>query len=159
MCAIVILCQILTGSSTCAQPPPPPTHSWQCHDTSCLTCPIILQVTYLIRLFINPCYIVLKKSLWDMGIAILTGGQCRQKCLFGYTWLIQSRLIELGLRDMQCLFFVLISSYYFCSATLCRRGWWRDLCGKLCLRKRRMMNWCLTISCQATQWLSPSIYI
>ena len=32
------------------------------------------------------------------GVAILTGVQCRQKCLFGCTWLIQSRLIEVGTR-------------------------------------------------------------
>ena len=38
------------------------------------------------------------KTLLYMGVAILTGVQCRQKCLFGCTWLIQSRLIELGAR-------------------------------------------------------------
>ena len=38
------------------------------------------------------------KSLLYVGVAMLTGGQCRQKCLFGCIWLIQSRLIELGAR-------------------------------------------------------------
>ena len=33
-----------------------------------------------------------------MGVAILIGVQCRQKCLFGCTWLIKSRLIERGAR-------------------------------------------------------------
>ena len=27
-----------------------------------------------------------------MGVAILTGDQCRQKCLYGCTWLIQSQV-------------------------------------------------------------------
>ena len=43
-----------------------------------------------------------------MGIAMLTGGKCRQKCLFGCTWLIQSRVLNRGggggLGDTQCLF-------------------------------------------------------
>ena len=36
------------------------------------------------------------KSLLCVGVAMFTGGQCRQKCLFGCTWFIQSGLIELG---------------------------------------------------------------
>ena len=36
------------------------------------------------------------KSLLRMGVAMFSGGPCRQKCLFGRTWLIQSRLIEPG---------------------------------------------------------------
>ena len=43
------------------------------------------------------------KSKLYVGVAILTGVQCHQKCLFGYISLIQSRLIKLGLGDMQCL--------------------------------------------------------
>ena len=43
------------------------------------------------------------RSLLVMGVAILTSVQCRQKCLFGYTWLIQSRLIELGARGLAVL--------------------------------------------------------
>ena len=36
------------------------------------------------------------KLLLYMGVAMFLGDQCRQKCLFGCTWSIQSRLIELG---------------------------------------------------------------
>ena len=34
------------------------------------------------------------KSLFDMGVAILIGVWWHQKCFFGCTWLIKSRLIE-----------------------------------------------------------------
>ena len=74
--------------------------------------------TYLIFIFafldhIEFCKVVLNISKVSieysvhsahLGVAVLTG--VRQKCLFGCTRLIQSRLIELnwGLEDMQCLF-------------------------------------------------------
>ena len=54
-----------------------------------------------------------------MGIAILTGIQCRQKCLFCYTWLIQSRLIELGARGHAVLVTHKLKREWYSPCTAC----------------------------------------
>ena len=64
-----------------------------------------------VRFFIAP-----YQSLLYMGAIILTDVQCRQKCLFGCTWLIQSRLTELGARGHSVLVnkSIPIIFIYFC---------------------------------------------